>query len=89
MLQQLGNLHQHLGGSDKRGGANGARIRLEPQRQWQINEPERLSEVLNTLERIQMSFNRSHSKGKKVSLADIIVLGGCVAIEQAAKRCRV
>jgi catalase-peroxidase len=72
-------------GSDKRGGANGARIRLKPQIQWQINEPERLSKVLNTLERIQMSFNRSHSKGKKVSLADIIVLGGCVGIEQAAK----
>ncbi|MCB2291410.1 catalase/peroxidase HPI [Clostridium sp. CS001] len=72
-------------GSDKRGGANGARIRLEPQRQWQVNEPERLSEVLNTLEIIQMSFNRSHSKEKKVSLADIIVLGGCVGIEQAAK----
>jgi catalase-peroxidase len=72
-------------GSDKRGGANGARIRLQPQKQWQINEPERLSKVLNTLERIQMSFNRSHSKGKKVSLADIIVLGGCVGIEQAAK----
>jgi catalase-peroxidase len=72
-------------GSDKRGGANGARIRLKPQRQWQINEPERLTKVLNTLESIQMSFNRSHSKGKKVSLADIIVLGGCVGIEQAAK----
>lgn len=72
-------------GSDKRGGANGARIRLKPQRQWQINEPERLSKVLNTLERIQMSFNSSHSKDKKVSLADIIVLGGCVGIEQAAK----
>ncbi|MBU3146075.1 catalase/peroxidase HPI [Clostridium sp. CF012] len=72
-------------GSDKRGGANGARIRLKPQRQWQINEPERLSKVLNTLERIQMSFNRSHSKEKNVSLADIIVLGGCVGIEQAAK----
>ena len=72
-------------GSDKRGGANGARIRLKPQIEWQINEPERLTKVLNTLERIQMSFNRSHSKGKKVSLADIIVLGGCVGIEQAAK----
>jgi len=72
-------------GSDKRGGANGARIRLKPQRQWQINEPESLSKVLNTLERIQMSFNRSHSKEKNVSLADIIVLGGCVGIEQAAK----
>jgi catalase-peroxidase len=72
-------------GSDKRGGANGARIRLKPQIQWQINEPERLSNVLNTLERIQMGFNRSHSKGTKVSLADIIVLGGCVGIEQATK----
>ena len=72
-------------GSDKRGGANGARIRLKPQTQWQINEPERLSKVLNTLERIQMSFNSSHSKEKKISLADIIVLGGCVGIEQAAK----
>lgn len=72
-------------GSDKRGGANGARIRLKPQNQWQINEPERLSKVLNTLEKVQMSFNKSHSKGKKVSLADIIVLGGCVGIEQATK----
>jgi catalase-peroxidase len=72
-------------GSDKRGGANGARIRLKPQRQWQINEPERLSKVLNTLERIQMSFNSSHSKEKKISLADIVVLGGCVGIEQATK----
>lgn len=71
--------------SDKRGGANGARIRLKPQRQWQANEPERLKKVLNTLERIQMHFNMSHSKGKKISLADIIVLGGCVGIEQAAK----
>ncbi|WBW99760.1 catalase/peroxidase HPI [Oceanirhabdus sp. W0125-5] len=72
-------------GSDKRGGTNGARIRLKPQRQWQINEPEELSKVLNILEKIQMSFNRSHSKDKKVSLADIIVLGGCAGIEQAAK----
>ena len=72
-------------GSDKRGGANGARIRLKPQRQWQINEPESLSKVLNTLERIQLSFNRLHSKGNKISLADIIVLGGCVGIEQAAQ----
>ncbi|MEG2411507.1 MAG: catalase/peroxidase HPI [Clostridium sp.] len=72
-------------GSDKRGGANGARIRLKPQRQWQINEPENLRKVLNTLERIQMRFNSSHSKDKKVSLADIIVLGGCVGIEQAAQ----
>ncbi|MEG0614105.1 MAG: catalase/peroxidase HPI [Clostridium sp.] len=72
-------------GSDKRGGANGARIRLKPQKEWQINEPENLRKVLNTLERIQMRFNSSHSKDKKVSLADIIVLGGCVGIEQAAK----
>ncbi|WP_461207019.1 catalase/peroxidase HPI [Clostridium sp. DL1XJH146] len=72
-------------GSDKRGGANGARIRLKPQNKWEINEPEKLSKVLNTLERIQKSFNSSHSKGKKVSLADIIVLGGCAGIEKAAK----
>lgn len=71
--------------SDKRGGANGARIRLEPQKDWQVNEPEKLKKVLNTLEKIQMNFNRSHSKDKKVSLADIIVLGGCVGIEKAAK----
>lgn len=72
-------------GSDKRGGANGARIRLKPQRQWKVNEPERLNTVLTALEKIQSSFNSSHSKDKKVSLADIIVLGGCVGIEQAAK----
>ncbi len=72
--------------SDKRGGANGARIRLEPQKEWQVNEPENLKKVLNTLEKIQMNFNRSHSKEKKVSLADIIVLGGCVGIEQAIKK---
>jgi catalase-peroxidase len=72
-------------GSDKRGGANGARIRLEPQRQWEINEPEKLVKVLNELEKIQRSFNCSHSKGRKVSLADIIVLAGCAGIEQAAK----
>ncbi|MFD3155461.1 catalase/peroxidase HPI [Haloimpatiens sp. FM7330] len=72
-------------GSDKRGGANGARIRLKPQREWEVNEPERLNKVLKVLEKIQSSFNSSHSKDKKVSLADIIVLGGCVGIEQAAK----
>lgn len=72
-------------GSDKRGGANGARIRLKPQREWEVNEPERLNKVLKALENIQSSFNNSHSKDKKVSLADIIVLGGCVGIEQAAK----
>lgn len=72
-------------GSDKRGGANGARIRLEPQKNWQVNEPVRLEYILNILEQIQNKFNDSQSKDKKVSLADIIVLGGCAAIEQAAK----
>lgn len=72
-------------GSDKRGGANGARIRLKPQIEWEVNEPERLNKILKALEKIQMSFNSSHSKDKKVSLGDIIVLGGCVGIEQAAK----
>ncbi len=72
-------------GSDKRGGANGARIRLEPQKSWQANEPEQLDEVLQTLEKIQAKFNNAQSGNKKVSLADLIVLGGCVGIEQAAK----
>lgn len=72
-------------GSDKRGGANGARIRLKPQIEWEVNEPERLNKVLKELEKIKSSFNSSHSKDKKVSLADIIILGGCVGIEQAAK----
>ena len=72
-------------GSDRRGGANGARIRLEPQKDWEVNEPERLKEVLSKLEKIQMSFNSSQSGGKKVSLADMIVLGGCAAIEQAVR----
>ena len=72
-------------GSDKRGGANGARIRLLPQREWKVNEPERLNKVLKTLGKIQSNFNSSHSKDKKVSLADIIILGGCAGIEQAAK----
>ncbi|WP_280527246.1 catalase/peroxidase HPI [Clostridium sp. BJN0001] len=71
--------------SDKRGGANGARIRLEPQRNWKSNEPEKLKKVLDILEKIQIDFNNSHSKGRKISLADIIVLAGCVGIEQAAK----
>ena len=70
--------------SDKRGGANGARIRLEPQRGWEVNEPETLAAVLRTLEGIQESFNGSQTGGKKVSLADLIVLGGCAAVEQAA-----
>ncbi len=71
-------------GSDKRGGANGARIRLAPQRNWEVNQPEQLAKVLSTLEGIQQSFNRSQS-GKAVSLADLIVLGGCAAVEKAAK----
>jgi catalase-peroxidase len=72
-------------GSDKRGGANGARIRLAPQKDWEVNQPAQLAEVLPTLERIQKEFNASHSGGKKVSLADLIVLGGSAAIEKAAK----
>ena len=72
-------------GSDKRGGANGARIRLEPQKNWEVNEPEELNNVLNVLEEIQVKFNKSQSGNKKVSLADIIVLAGCAGIEQAAK----
>ncbi|MEN8077550.1 catalase/peroxidase HPI [Clostridioides difficile] len=72
-------------GSDKRGGANGARIRLEPQKDWEVNEPKKLNSILKILENIQMRFNTSQSGGKKVSLADIIVLGGCAAIEQAAR----
>jgi catalase-peroxidase len=73
-------------GTDKRGGANGARIRLEPQRNWQANEPAELAKVLHALEQVQQDFNRSQSGGKKVSLADLIVLGGCAAVEQAAKK---
>jgi catalase-peroxidase len=73
-------------GTDKRGGANGARIRLEPQRSWEANDPAELAEVLQTLERIQQEFNDSQSGGKRVSLADLIVLGGCAAVEQAAKK---
>ncbi|MEJ1110779.1 MULTISPECIES: catalase/peroxidase HPI [unclassified Kribbella] len=69
-------------GTDKRGGANGARIRLEPQRSWEVNEPDELATVLQTLEQIQQEFN---SSGKRVSLADLIVLGGCAAVEQAAQ----
>jgi catalase-peroxidase len=73
-------------GSDKRGGANGARIRLAPQKDWEVNEPDRLAEVLKTLEGIQSAFNSAQSGGKKVSLADLIVLGGCSAIETAVKK---
>ena len=72
-------------GTDKRGGANGARIRLAPQKDWEVNEPAELAKVLQTLEQIQQDFNSSQSGGKKVSLADLIVLGGCAAVEQAAK----
>ena len=72
-------------GSDKRGGANGARIRLAPQKDWEVNQPGQLREVLETLETIQRDLNASQSGGKKVSLADLIVLGGCAAIEKAAK----
>jgi catalase-peroxidase len=72
-------------GSDKRGGANGARIRLAPQKDWEVNQPAQLAKVLKTLEGIQSAFNSAQSGGKKVSLADLIVLGGCAAVEQAAK----
>jgi catalase-peroxidase len=72
-------------GSDKRGGANGARIRLAPQKDWQVNHPEQLKKVLQVLEGIQKQFNSSQSDEKKVSLADLIVLGGCAGVEQAAK----
>ncbi len=72
-------------GSDKRGGANGARIRLAPQKDWEVNNPDELAEVLNKLEGIQTEFNNAQAGGKMVSLADLIVLGGCVGIEKAAK----
>jgi catalase-peroxidase len=72
-------------GSDKRGGANGGRIRLAPQKDWEVNQPAQLKTVLQTLEGIQKKFNSAHSGGKKVSLADLIVLGGCAGVEQAAK----
>ena len=71
--------------SDKRGGANGARIRLEPQKDWEVNQPAQLAKVLETLEGVQKAFNDAQSGGKKVSLADIIVLGGCAAVELATK----
>ncbi len=73
-------------GSDKRGGANGARIRLAPQKDWAVNEPAKLSKVLKTLVGIQAEFNKGQSGGKKISLADLIVLGGCAGVEEAAKR---
>ncbi|HVN37635.1 MAG TPA: catalase/peroxidase HPI [Myxococcota bacterium] len=72
-------------GSDRRGGANGARIRLTPQKDWEVNQPDRLAEVLKTLEGIRTAFDGSQSGGKKVSLADLIVLAGCAGVEQAAR----
>jgi catalase-peroxidase len=72
-------------GTDKRGGANGARIRLAPQKDWDVNDPPRLATVLRTLEEIQASFNSAQTTGKRVSLADLIVLGGCAAVEEAAR----
>ena len=73
-------------GSDKRGGANGARIRLAPQKDWEVNQPAQLAKVLKTLESIESEFNSAASGGKKVSLADLIVLAGCAGVEQAAKK---
>jgi catalase-peroxidase len=75
-----------FGGSDKRGGANGARIRLAPQKDWEANQPAELAKVLKVLESLQAGFNGAQSGGKKVSLADLIVLGGCAAVEAAAKK---
>jgi catalase-peroxidase len=72
-------------GTDRRGGANGARIRLAPQKDWEVNNPSELAKVLKTLEQIQSDFNRAQASAKRVSLADLIVLGGCAAVEQAAK----
>ena len=72
-------------GSDKRGGANGARIRLAPQKDWEVNQPAQLAKVLKALEGVQSAFNRAQSDGKKVSMADLIVLAGCAGVEQAAK----
>jgi catalase-peroxidase len=72
-------------GTDKRGGANGARIRLAPQKDWEANEPAQLAKVIEALEKVQQDFNGAQTGGKKVSLADLIVLGGCAAVEQAAR----
>jgi catalase-peroxidase len=72
-------------GTDKRGGANGARIRLAPQKDWEVNNPAELAQVLQVLEQVQQQFNSAQSGGKRVSLADLIVLGGCAAVEQAAR----
>jgi catalase-peroxidase len=73
-------------GTDKRGGANGGRLRLSPQRDWEVNDPDELAEVLDSLEQVQEKFNHSQSGGKRISLADLIVLAGCSAVEQAAKK---
>jgi catalase-peroxidase len=73
-------------GSDKRGGANGARIRLAPQKNWEVNQPPELARVLQELEKIQTEFNSAQSNGKRISLADLIVLGGCAAVEAAARK---
>ncbi len=73
-------------GSDKRGGANGARIRLAPQKDWQANQPAELAQILPKLEAVQQAFNNAQTSGKKISLADVIVLGGCAAVEAAAKK---
>lgn len=73
-------------GSDKRGGANGARVRLEPQKNWEVNQPTQLAMIIGVLEGIQKEFNASRTDGKRVSIADLIILGGCVGIEQAAKK---
>jgi catalase-peroxidase len=72
-------------GTDKRGGANGARLRLAPQKDWDVNDPPALAAVLTVLERVREDFNRAQAEGKKVSLADLIVLGGCAAVERAAR----
>jgi catalase-peroxidase len=72
-------------GSDMRGGANGARIRLAPQKDWEVNQPEKLAKVLKTLEGVQSRFNQTQKDGKRVSLADLIILGGCAGVEQAAR----
>ena len=72
--------------SDKRGGANGARIRLAPQKDWEANQPAELAQILSTLEAVEQAFNSTQSGGKKISLADMIVLGGCAAVEAAAKK---
>ena len=85
-LQPRGHRRQRSAGSDKRGGANGARIRLAPQKDWEVNQPAELAKVLQTLEEDPAGIQRSQSGGKKVSLADLIVLGGCAAVEQAAKK---